>query len=141
VQEKVTDEFVRSRNAWEATNGSPEAEELLSSALIADRLSDPSVLTAAVRVQAGTNTAHRLSDLAERVIQGRMVVAGSFPQPDNLDRTRAELARRKALLILNPRDAWLLSETALLYANLGQITRSRQLLVRALHARGIAFGI
>jgi tetratricopeptide (TPR) repeat protein len=132
VQEQVKHDFAKAKAAWETSNGTAEAEELLSSALIAGRKSDPAVLTAAVRISSTARFSPCLAGFAESVIHGDAPPREQLPSIQSVEDARAELARRKSLLSLNPRDSWLLAETALIYANLGQNKKSRSLLLRAL---------
>ena len=131
AQAKIEAEFIKKKKAWDSTNDSALAEELICAAIVAGKTSDPSVLTAAIRVQMDNYHRPALQGFAERIIHGPHPHAYT-PVADEIGAMRKEVSLRKKLINLNPRDSWLLTETALIYANLGQSGKSRHFLLRAL---------
>jgi tetratricopeptide (TPR) repeat protein len=133
--EKVTSslrrDFEKESTAWQKTGDLAAAEELLTSALALNEENDPTVLTAAIAVSASKTSAPAMATFAERIVHGPTADAPGQTISD-VKRLRQEIAARKYLLSLNPRDGLLATELALLHLNLGQQHKTKLLLERAL---------
>ncbi|MEJ8307701.1 hypothetical protein [Agrobacterium larrymoorei] len=127
-------EFNRAVDRWSKTNSLEDAEELIGLALLIDRLDHPQAERAGLaliervedddaRLQFVRRVLNRTSDLENTTL------------PVEEAHIRVEIAKRKRLLDLNPRDALRLADSALLYANLGQRRSAFSLLKRALILR------
>ncbi|MBZ5761414.1 MULTISPECIES: tetratricopeptide repeat protein [Rhizobium] len=126
-------EFMRAADRWIASSSPEDAEELIGLALLSDRLDDPRAERAAVSlIEQDFYDDARLSFV-------RRVLARGTGDDKNLPfeeaQIRVEIATRKRLLELNPRDALRLAESALLYASIGQVSPARSLLKKALILR------
>ena len=124
-------EFQKKKDEWIASGSLPDAEELLSIALIARKESDEAVFAPAQQLLYDQDTLPELRSFADRVIHG-LEPGSKSALPMEEAKIRAEIARRKALLSLNPRDGLLLAETALLYVKLGQTHAAKRMLEIAL---------
>lgn len=112
---------------WHEEKDLAAAEELLAAAIVAGEEKYKSDVAAAAQLVLSDTTA-----LAGSVQLARAFV-GSPPAdeelvPTDTRRMYAEIARRKRLLRMYPRDPLLLTETALLYTNLGLNNSAKHLL-------------
>ncbi|MGO8311179.1 hypothetical protein ACC797_11900 [Rhizobium ruizarguesonis] len=128
-------EFRRAAERWTATNALEDAEELIGLALLTDRLDDPQAERAGLALleRAGEDDA-RLQ-FVRRVLARNNTPDGGSNLPVEEAQIRVEIAKRKRLLDLNPRDALRLAESALLYVNVGQRRPAWSLIRRALILR------
>ncbi|TBZ79688.1 tetratricopeptide repeat protein [Rhizobium leguminosarum] len=128
-------EFRRATERWTASNALEDAEELIGIALLAGRLDDPQAERAGLALveRAGEDDA-RLQ-FVRRVLARNTGPGGDSNLPVEEAQIRIEIAKRKRLLELNPRDALRLAESALLYVNVGQTRSAWTLLRRALILR------
>ncbi|WP_313196152.1 hypothetical protein [Shinella zoogloeoides] len=126
----LDEEFVRVKSKWISRNDIADAEELLSIALVADRMQDDAVLDAINLLLTSEFTSASVVDFAQRASSAFVSVESELPVSEA--HIRLEIARRKKLFSMNPRDSLRLTETALLYASIGQTAASEGLLKRAL---------
>lgn len=124
-------EFERLKTAWQKHQDWHDAEELISLALVANAWRDPIVLEAANALIASDVSNEAVKQFARRFVSGTSQRRAT-PLPVSEAELRLEISKRRRMLRLNPRDALRLAETALLYANLGQLSPSAALLERAL---------
>jgi tetratricopeptide (TPR) repeat protein len=126
-------EFERSATRWLKTSAPEDAEEFVGLALLSNRLEDPRVEFAALSLieNAGEDEA-RLAFVRRVLSHGAY---GEAELPAEEAQIRIEIAKRKRLLDLNPRDALRLAESALLYVSVGQTKSASSLLQRALILR------
>ncbi|MBX8802533.1 hypothetical protein HBA92_17465 [Ochrobactrum sp. MR28] len=123
-------EFERISALWQFTSDLADAEELLAVAVVANRLRDDVVMNAANFVVQSNNSQTELINFAHSLINVPQQDIHSLPMDEAL--VRVEIAKRKKLINLNPYDSLRLTETALLYAGLGQNDSSKSLLRRAI---------
>jgi tetratricopeptide (TPR) repeat protein len=128
-------EFNRSAERWLATNTLEDAEELIGLALLADRLDDPRAERAGLSLIEKASEDDARMNFVRRVLARNTNGEGDANLPVEEAQIRVEIAKRKRLLELNPRDALRLAESALLYANVGQRKSAWSLLRRALILR------
>lgn len=124
-------ELEKRKLAWQTSRDWYDAEELLALALVASAWSDPVVVEAAQSLTGSEVSNEAIKGFARRFLRGA-IAPQQTPLPIAEAEIRLEIAKRKRLLRLNPRDALRLTETALLHANLGQIRPSENLIKRAL---------
>lgn len=124
-------EFSRRERKWHRSRDVSDAEELISVALVARKEAEASVVAAANTVVSIENSGTAMKELSRGILCGDLssLTRKSFIDPANI---REEIRRRKQRLSVNPKDALLLTETALCHANLGQLKSSEKLLRRAL---------
>ncbi|MBK5571647.1 hypothetical protein [Ensifer sp. SSB1] len=127
----LDNEFEKRKSAWLQTRDWYDAEELVSLALVANTWSDGVVLQAAKSLLRSDVSNDSVKRFAQRFLHGALTPTLSA-LPISEAGMRLEIAKRKRLLRLNPRDALRLTETALLHANLGQLKPSEALIERAL---------
>ncbi|MEI2300515.1 hypothetical protein [Ensifer sp. MJa1] len=127
----LENEFEKRKTVWLETRDWYDAEELVSLALVANTWNDGVVLEAAKSLLRSDVSNESVKKFAQRFINGALVPSLSA-LPISEAGMRLEIAKRKRLLRLNPRDALRLTETALLHANLGQLKPSEALIERAL---------
>lgn len=107
------------------------AEELISKAIFFDIEYNNVIRSAAQLIIEHDYTHSSLKRFAQLALCGRPEDTHS-PLPKSEAKIRIEIARRKKLMLLNPRDSRLMGETALLYVNLGQLDKTKKLLEKAL---------
>lgn len=124
-------DFEREKENWLKTEDPSAAEELLTSAIALDERDDHAVLSAAISVSSAIATAPAMASFAEEIVHGtpRYEPVNPLALTPQL---RSEIAFRKHLAALNPRDGLLIAEMALLHLNLGQSRKCKTLLDRAL---------
>lgn len=127
---QILSELERSRTAWRKNNNISDAEELLTIAVISGKHEDDDVQSAAFEVAKSQESGSSIRSFAGRIIDGsadgaigRSLISSA--------RLYEEIRKRKKILALNPRDALLLTETALCHVNLGQFDQCEALLRRA----------
>lgn len=127
----LLDAFERCVHSWNRTSELSEAEDLLAVGFLASREEDASVQSAAFLIATHSESGLTMREFAQSILDGtvRDAANGNHEQTAN---TSERIRRRKSLLRLNPRDALLLTETALLYTTLGQVEQSNSLLNQAL---------
>lgn len=123
-------DFEAEKKAWLKTEHISSAEELLTSAIALGERDDPAVLSAAIAVSSVETTAPAMAAFSEEIVHGRIDRSIS-PTLVSVAKLRSEIAIRKHLLSLNPRDGLLVAEMALLHLNLGQDHKTKSLLRRA----------
>ncbi|MCK1608151.1 MULTISPECIES: hypothetical protein [unclassified Bradyrhizobium] len=115
---------------WREEKDVAAAEELLGAAVVAgddDFKSD--IVAAAELVLSDTTSLAGSVELAKAFLQTS--IGDEAPLPTDTRRMYSEIARRKRLLRMYPRDPLLLTETALLYTNLGFNNSAKHLLKAA----------
>jgi len=124
-------EFEARRSAWLRTKDWYDAEEFIALAVVVGATDDAVAMEAAETLVTGEASNDGVREFAKRFLNG-----GIQPERVTLPiaeaEVRVEIAKRKRMLALNPRDALRLTETALLHANLGQLRASERLIRRAL---------
>ena len=124
-------EFLQHKAAWDDSGDVYFAEELLSTALLLEKQTDPSVLRAAAKISTTGHLRDGIKRLAHEFLHDEEEADLSpFLRKEGL--LRLEIHKRKKLLIINPQDGLRAAETALLYAIIGQRHISRKLMERAL---------
>lgn len=123
-------ELARQKSRWVNDKDISNAEELLSIALVADRVQDEEVLDAINLLINSCDTTDSVSLFARRALSGFASVEDELPLLEA--NIRLEIARRKKIISVNPRDSLRLTETALLYASIGQTGSSESLIRKAL---------
>lgn len=108
-----------------------DAEELISVSLFLGRENDVEIQQAAATLVGSELASEAARNLAGRILSGD-VRRLSWGDDIAIASLHKEIRKRKKLIELNPSDALLLTETALCYANLGQLRSSEELLRRAL---------
>ncbi len=131
TQARLTRTFDDLATKWLQSKSPELAEELVSTAVISDRLGEAVVIEAATSITEDEHQPKSLKRYAQKIVEG-ISSRGNKPLPEDEAGIRASIARRKRLLRFNPRDALRAAETALLYANIGQLASSENLLMRAL---------
>ncbi|WP_420971608.1 hypothetical protein [Bradyrhizobium sp. B120] len=128
VSVRIAEEFGSRVEEWREARDVSAAEELIAIAIVSGQTSHPDVTTAAELILADREVLSGSKELASLITTAGPQNDGEVPLASETARIRIELARRKRLLELYPRDALLLTETALLYTNLGMTGRASQLL-------------
>jgi tetratricopeptide (TPR) repeat protein len=117
VKARLAQEFDRRLREWQQEKDISAAEELIAAAIVVGTVVED--VRAAARLVA--NDDHSLG--GSREIARSILGAGNpevhEPLSNETTKMRFEIARRKRLLRIYPRDALLLTETALQYTNLG----------------------
>lgn len=128
-------DFDRAAERWIATNALEDAEELIGVALLAGRLNDPQAERAGLAMLERATADDARLQFIRRVLARNTSTDGDANLPVEEAQIRVDIAKRKRLLDLNPRDALRLAESALLYVNVGQNKSAWPLLRRALILR------
>ena len=123
-------DFNRFKKNWEESKDIYFAEELLTSAVILGKKNDPSVLTAAKSIESSPHIRTGMRIFAQEVVHGLENENTEILQNER-EKIFLEIRKRKKLIILNPNDGLRIAETALLYANLGQVRTAKALIERA----------
>jgi tetratricopeptide (TPR) repeat protein len=129
VAARMAQEFDLRLKEWQQEKDIPAAEELLAAAIVVGIVVDD--VRAAARLVAGDDHSLRGSKDIARSILGVHNPDAHEPLSDETTKMRLEIARRKRLLRMYPRDALLLTETALQYTNLGMNDPAASLLKSA----------
>jgi tetratricopeptide (TPR) repeat protein len=126
LTDRLAREFELRLKEWRKEHDIPTAEELLAAAIVVGTVGDD--VRAAARLIA--NDEHSLSGSREIALSILGVPNPEVHEPhsDETTKMRLEIARRKRLLRMYPRDALLLTETALQYTNLGMNDAAASLL-------------
>lgn len=129
----VAGDFLRHKRAWDETEDLYFAEELLCSAVMLGKHLDSSVATAARAIRTSVTAQDAIRRFAAQIIGGNDRTADVDAEPVQAGAALfSEINLRKQLLSVNPRDGLRVAETALLYATLGQLRKSRRLINHAL---------
>lgn len=128
VSERLASEFALRVDEWKELCDVAAAEELVAIAMVAGRTEDAHVVAAAEHILEDGEILPGSKELAALIVIAGPQDGDRVPGGSETAKMRIELARRKRLLRLYPRDALLLTETALLYTNLGMTGRAGQLL-------------
>lgn len=128
VSGRLAAEFALRVQEWRAERDIACAEELIAIATVSGQTSDADVIAAAEFVLKDRDVLSGSRELAELIFVAGPSQEDRVPEGFETAKVRLELARRKRLLRLYPRDALLLTETALLYTNLGMTAQAGKLL-------------
>lgn len=123
-------QFRANREAWRRGHELSDAEELVSMSTVVGII-DQDVAASAEQIISSIDSLPRLRMLAERVLARALPVI-TKPRASLSSDLRSEIRIRKTLLEINPRDALLVCELALCYANLGQVEQSEKHIRRAI---------
>jgi tetratricopeptide (TPR) repeat protein len=115
---RMAQAFEQRLKEWQQEKDVSAAEELLAAAIVVGTTIVDDV-HAAARLVADDDQSLRGSKDIARSILGVLNPEVHEPLSDETKKMRLEIARRKRLLRMYPRDALLLTETALQYTNLG----------------------
>lgn len=118
VVTRLRQEFELRLKDWRQEKDIAAAEELLAAAIVVGSIKVEEVLAAAHLVLNDDKALGGSKEIAN-AIAGTVSAERHEPLSDETLKMRLELSRRKRLLRLYPRDGLLLTETALLYTNLG----------------------
>ncbi|NOX52015.1 MAG: hypothetical protein GXP16_15990 [Gammaproteobacteria bacterium] len=107
------------------------AEELVSSAVLFNKIENEEIQLAARSILEDEFATDTLRRFANKILIGE--AEEQYPElPRSEANIRVDIGNRKRLLRINPRDSRLLTETALLHVNLGQLDKANHLLKMAL---------
>jgi hypothetical protein len=129
LTDRMAQEFEQRLKEWQQEKDISAAEELLAAAIVMGTVVDD--VRAAARLVADDAHSLRSSKDIARSILGVFNPEVHKPLSDETTKMRLEIARRKRLLRMYPRDALLLTETALQYTNLGMNDPAASLLKSA----------
>ena len=130
-EQALTEKFESILEDWRKSGEEADAEELLATSIVANKVDDAEVHRAASKISSSDTVASEVKQFALRILSG--VGISPLMRAVELDADlHMEIRKRKILLDLNPRDALLLAETALCHANLGQVNKSEKLLRQAM---------
>jgi tetratricopeptide (TPR) repeat protein len=129
LTDRMAQEFEQRLKEWQQEKDISTAEELLAAAIVMGTVVDD--VRAAARLVADDDHSLRGSKDIARSILGILNPEVHEPLSDETTKMRLEIARRKRLLRMYPRDALLLTETALQYTNLGMNNPAASLLKSA----------
>lgn len=127
----LAEELEKRKRSWKESINVSDAEELVATAIVAGATSDPEVIRAAEKIISDGGSGQAVLSFAESLLSSDTPTSVQEIFGEAAE-TYSAISRRKRLLELNPRDVMLLTETALLHANLGQPKSSERLLRRAL---------
>ncbi len=113
---------------WKRDGNEADAEELVAASVFLKEF-DAEIRAAAKTVAVSVNSPTALRSIALQILDGKLSNQDSTIESED---SRVAIKQRKQLIKLNPRDALLRAEMALLYANLGQLAKSEALLRQAL---------
>lgn len=130
AQKSLTEEFDRLRVQWGISKELSDAEEFVAVAVVAGRVEDDQVQAAISSIKNSDLSSESAVAFAERAILRPDEISSSLPIEEA--QIRLDIAKRKRFLGFNPRDTLRLTETALLYASIGQNKSSESLIKRAL---------
>ena len=131
----LIEELDKRRDAWRISRDIGSSEELITTAIVAGQTDDDCVREAAEFILADGSSGRAVLAFSEGLLDKRSNISVTDIFGDAAEMHTA-ITRRKRLLAINPRDAMLATETALLHANLGQVDSSEKLLRRALALAG-----
>jgi hypothetical protein len=118
VAGRLSHEFELRLKEWRQELDASAAEELLAAAIVVGAADGEEVRAAARLIAEDQGSLSGSVDIARSVL-GRPDPNNHEPLSDETAKMHLEIARRKRLLRIYPRDALLLTETALQYTNLG----------------------
>jgi hypothetical protein len=127
VAVRLAQEFDLRLKEWRQELDTAAAEELLAAAIVVGTVENEEVRAAATLIASDQNALSGSKDIA-RSILGLVNPEIHEPLSGETAKMHIEIARRKRLLRMYPRDALLLTETALQYTNLGMSEPASRLL-------------
>lgn len=128
ISVRLTHELDLRIREWRQERDAAAAEELLAAASVSGSTDFQQDVQAAARLILDDAQALAGSKELARALLGKTPGGKHEPLPAETAKMRLEIARRKRLLRIYPRDALLLTETALLYTNLGLTASAKSLL-------------
>jgi hypothetical protein len=127
VSDRLSLHFDLRLKEWREERDIAAAEELVGIAIVCGVTNNSDVRAAAEKIHEDPGGLTGSKALAANILKLAGEEQGHDPIASDTARIRIELARRKRLIRLYPRDALLLTETALLYTNLGMMSTAPEL--------------